>query len=240
MEIRETPWEQRNLNVASSVEFFVSSEQSEDELAPIWQDTHAYQVLNIDVGNVPALMLAQENGFRLIEAKLNLTRTLSDITLPPLYRRYENVLGYHYAEPAEIRDLLAVVRSGEMFLTDRIALDPFFGTKQSGQRYAYWAEDVLAKDGVAVISIYKDKPVGFEIYSENDGKCTNIIGGVFPEYANSSLGFAPLYTELLSQSSRGNKKVSTCVSSNNPSAFKVHEMLGFRLNTISYSLIRHR
>lgn len=239
MEIRETPWEQRNLGVASSVEFFVSSEKSDEELEPIWNDTHAYQVLNIDAGNVVALLKAQAQGFHLIESKLTLTRSLSDISLPDLFKRYEKVLGYHYGDPEEIEHMLRIVRSGEMFLTDRVALDPVFGPKIAGQRYAFWAEDVLNSGGIAVMTMYKDTPIGFEIYSENEGKCTNIIGGVYPEHANSSLGFAPLYTELLDQSRRGNRKVTTCVSSNNPSAFKLHELLGFQLSSMAYSLIRH-
>ncbi|MCQ2416647.1 MAG: GNAT family N-acetyltransferase [Oscillospiraceae bacterium] len=239
MQIKETPWEKRNLGVNSSVEFLIGNDDTPDTMKELGVCQHEYQVAHIAPGNVAALLYAQEQGFRIIEMNIHLKRSLENVEMPKIYKRYEKVLGYRYADEKDMEQVLAAVRSGDMFLTDKIALDPAFSTELSGHRYACWTEDVLARGAVTVIATYKDQPVGFEIYEESENKCTNFIGGVYPEFANKGLGFAPLYMELLSQKERGNRSVITGVSSNNIPVLKLHELLGYSVDAMSYALVKH-
>lgn len=239
MIIKETPWEKRNLGVSSSAEFYVGKDEVLDSDNVIRNTQFEYQVLHIESGNSKALILAQDNGFRLIEMNIQLTRDLDTVEIPFIYKRYESVLDFRYADHTEIESILSTVADGKMFLTDKVALDPFFSTKKAGERYAKWGRDVINSGGITVIATYKGKPIGFEIYQEREQKCINFIGGIYPEFENKGLGFAPLYAELLSQRERGNKSVQTGVSSNNLPVIRVHEMLGFKINSLSYSLIKH-
>ncbi|MDO5131354.1 MAG: hypothetical protein Q4D81_00035 [Eubacteriales bacterium] len=239
MKIKETPWEYRNLGVISSIEYYVSAADRLEDLDVVWNSEYVYQVLHIASANASALIKAQENGFRLIEMNIQLKRSLDTIALPAVFKRYEKVLGHRYADKQEIQTIIDIVRQGDMFVTDKVALDPYFGKKQSGARYAHWSGDILNNGGITVLSTYKNKPIGFEIFTEEKGVCTNFIGGVFPDYMNKGLGFAPLYVELLEQKNRGNKSVVTGVSSNNIPVLKLHELLGFKVEAMSYSLVKH-
>ena len=240
MKKKETPWERRNLGEESSVEYYVFSDDNVNELQEIWDSKYHYQVLHIEAGKVDALLAAQDKGFHLLEMNIRLIRSLSeDIILPKIYQRYNETLRFRYAKSEEIGEILKIVKSGEMFLTDKVAMDPLLGKKKSGERYSYWAEDMIKNGAITVVTTYKNMLIGFEIYHEDNGQCENFIGGVFPEYANKGLGFAPLYCELINQRDRGNKKVITGVSSNNIPVLKVHEMLGFKVEKMSYSLVRH-
>lgn len=239
MQVKKTPWETRNLGVKSSIEYYVGINDLVKDSKEIWNSEYEYQVLHIDSGNVEMLLEAQNKGFRVIEMNIQLRKSLDIVFLPDVFRRYEQVLSYRLANKNEIEDILDIVRVGEMFITDKVALDPLFGKKKSGERYAFWSEDILESGAVTVLTLYKEQPIGFEIYTEEGGICTNFIGGVFPEYANKGLGFAPLFTELLSQKARGNKAVITGVSSNNLPVLRLHEMLGFKIDNMSYSLVKH-
>lgn len=239
MIIKETPWEKRNLGVNSSIEFYIDNSDRLSDLEPICLSKKEYQVAHVESGNVEALLFLQSQGFNLIEMNIQLARELSNVELPSIYKRFENVISYKIADGNEIDSVLDIVRQGNMFRTDKIALDPFFGEEQSGIRYYYWSREVIESGGIVVMALYKEKPIGFEIYTEKQNHCTNFIGGVFPEYDSKGLGFVPLYVELLSQKSRGNKKVITGISSNNIPVLHLHEILGYRVSTMSYLLIKH-
>lgn len=47
------------------------------------------------------------------------------------------------------------------------------------------------------------------------------------------------YSELLNQIERGNKSVVTGVSSNNHPVLKLHEMLGYKVESMGYLLIKN-
>lgn len=239
MIIKHTPWEKRNLGVESSVEYYIDADDTLYDIKEIECALQDYQVAHVATGNVNALYYLQSHGFRFIEANIQLKRDLDSIELPGIYKRYEHVISHRYAECSEIEEIISQVRTGSIFKTDKIALDPCFGVEYAGRRYALWSEDIIEQGGIVVLSLYKETPIGFEIYTENDRKCTNYIGGVFPEFENKGLGFAPLYSELLNQKERGNKSVITGVSSNNPPVLKLHEMLGYKVESMGYLLIKH-
>lgn len=239
MIIKKTPWEKRNLGVDSSIEFYIGQNDTFEDIEVIRDHSELYQVAHIAPGNIEALLFLQSVNFVVLEMNIQLKRSLSVIELPRIYKRYEKVLSHRYAEKSEINQIIEIVKSRHMFRTDKIALDPFFGEEYAGKRYALWSGDILSNGGVVVLSLYKNTPIGFEIYTEKDKKCTNFIGGVFPEFESKGLGFAPLYSELLDQQNRGNKSVTTGVSSNNLPVLKLHEMLGYKVESMSYVLVKH-
>ncbi len=188
MIIKETPWERRNLGVESSVEYYVDNSEYE-ELEAIWDSEYDYQVLHIASGNTKALLTAQDRGFRLIELNVRLQKSLEEVKLSHFFQRYEKVIDYRPATEDDIEQVLKVIRSGEMFLTDKIAMDPFFGAKHSGERYYQSTQEFLEKGAITVMCTYKSSIIGFEIYHENHEnlECVNFIGGLFSAYEKRDL-----------------------------------------------------
>lgn len=240
MNIRKATWEKRNLGVGCT-DFFIAEEDGLDAVfAAVEGCEDEYQVAHISGGATEALLYIQDLGFKIIEMNIELFHDLKHIELPRIYKRFEPQLSYHYATDKDIQQVLDCVRGGEMFLTDKVARDPYFGKQKAGIRYYNWCKDIIGQGGFTVMCNYKEDTIGFETYKvDTDGRCTNIIGGVFPEYNNKGLGFAPLYVELLSQKEKGVRKVHTAVSSNNVPVLKVHEMLGYKVDRMSYILIKH-
>ena len=240
MNFRKAPWEKRNLDVNCCDIFIDNDDVIDDFRADIEALNEEYQVMHISGGNSAALLAAQNMGFQIIEMNVELVRDMKSVEIPTIYKRFEQHLSYEYTDEKTMEMVLDRVKKGDMFLTDKIASDPFFGPDKSGFRYYNWCKDIMDQGGVTVLSKYKNEVIGFETYKMDEkGSVTNIIGGVFPEYSNKGLGFAPLYVELLSQKEKGAKKVHTAVSSNNVPVLKVHEMLGYRVDKMTYILIRH-
>lgn len=197
--------------------------------------------MHVPSGKTDILLCAGELGFSVIEVNIKLGHKMKDILIPKLFQRYEKDISYHDAGTEEIEEILEIVQQGEMFLTDKIAKDPFFGREKSGQRYRYWCEQVLEKNASVVVCQYRDENIGFEVYTRNfeTNRATNIVGGVFPKHTGGGLGFAPLWVELLHQKEAGIKSVVTSVSSNNIPVLKLHESLGYQIQDMTYILIKH-
>lgn len=239
MRIIDATWERRNLGV-ETVNFIIEATDELESLREAVAICKApYQTLSIPSGKVDVLLHAAELGFQMIELNISLENKMQNIQLPGIFNRYAPYLDYHEATTAEQNFILDKVNEGNIFVTDKIALDPIWGKEKAGYRYRCWSEQVISEGASVVVTTYKGKNAGFEIYIADKEKqiATNIIGGAFPEFPG--LGFAPLYTELLHQKQNKIKKVHTAVSSNNLPVLKLHELLGFSVSNTTYILIKH-
>lgn len=241
MKIVDAVWEKRNLGV-ETVDFTIEENdeiQNVKELLSKYNEP--YQVMHVPSGKTDILLSAQRLGFSVIEVNVNLGHQMKDVLIPKLFLRYEKDISYHDAAEEEIGNILSIIEQGEMFVTDKIAKDPFFGKEKSGHRYRCWCEQVLENNASVVVCQYRNENIGFEVYTRNlkTNKATNIVGGVFPKHTGGGLGFAPLWVELLHQKEAGIKSVVTSVSSNNIPVLKLHELLGYRVQDMTYVLVKH-
>lgn len=241
MKIVDAVWEKRNLNVECA-EVYIENDDDLDVVKEINSLDFSYQVVNIPAERVDLLLAMQQSGFMLIENKINLSKRIrtKDSQLPELYSRFKNSI--HIREPLEREKQIVLedVRTGKVFRTDRIALDPFFGRVQAGERYYYWICDMLENGGCMNISTYNDKIVGFGVVERKDYKVYSAtIGGLLSGYANSGLGFSTIYGNTLSCINKGASKIVTTVSSNNLSVLKLHMLFEYDINGMEYVLIKH-
>ena len=90
MIIKNTPWEKRNLGIASSVELII---EQHDNWSAVEKDIsdrkEQYQVMHVPGGLTDVLINAQDLGFRMIETNIQLVRDLKKIELPQIYKRFE-------------------------------------------------------------------------------------------------------------------------------------------------------
>ena len=234
-------WEKRNLGL-DVTEIVAENKDTVEELKSALDEPQAqYLVLKIPSGRVDLLMAAQEKEFRVIEMNYHLVRNLKGYTLPKLYDRFSSDLTFIQADSDNADKVIQEIKKGQLFVTDRIALDPVFTQAQAGQRYAFWSQDIVKNGGQICIVQFKGKSVGFGINFSHDGITYNAaLGGLFPEYENKGLGFLSIHSNMVSILNQGGSKVETTVSSNNLPILRLHLIFGFDIDQSAYVLIKHQ
>lgn len=80
---------------------------------------------------------------------------LRELTLPAVYRRFEQEIVVKEADREQRESILREIESGDIFETDRIALDPYFGKEMAGKRYANWSRIFSSRTDMYVLDIIK-------------------------------------------------------------------------------------
>ncbi len=241
MIIKETPWEKRNLGVDTSIEYYIDSNERWDEIRDeIGHHEERYQVMHIASGNSDVLMKSVQLGFVPIETNLRLAHNLDSIDLPKPLKRFELVTDCAEANAEETQQIMGIIRDGAMFSSDKVARDDHFGSETAGRRYAYWTKDVLDHGARMLRMNYKGRLFAFDVFIDQGNQTGDaFLGGVVPQFSTSGLGIMPVYYITKYAKEKGYKKITTGVSSNNISILKIHEMLGYKIENMSYCLIKH-
>lgn len=236
-----TPWEKRNLDIDSSVEFYIDQNDLWNDISDeLGKHKETYQVMHVPGGNTNVLTNAHLAGFLPIEMNIQLTRKLDTLELPHIYKRFEPVITCNIATDDEKEKVLKVIREGDIFSTDKVAKDPCFGPQYAGKRYAYWTQDVIKQGAVLLCMKYKGKLAAFDICVNKGNDISEaFLGGTLPEFKNSGLGFLTVYFITKYAMEKGFKRIITGVSSNNISILKIHEMFNYYVDSMSYCLIKH-
>lgn len=238
MILKDAPWEKRNLGVTTSIFHIDPEDKAIDVLPYIESCTSEYQEMRVPSGNAEVLLSAQDHGFKVIEMGIRLCRPAGDINLNGIYKRFLPYISYTIAH--EIDPILNEIKKGDMFLTDKVALNPSFGVRAAGRRYAFWLRDVWENGAMVVLAKYKRDVIGFTSLSPLSSKVTEgILGGVFPAFANKGLGFIFLVAGLMAAKEHNFETVISHVSSNNLPILKLHEIVGFQVENMEYVLIKH-
>jgi len=233
-------WEKRNLGV-DCVELQVNNNDFLSEFRNTVRELKSeYQVLRVPSGRTDMLLSAQVLGFQVIEMSIELTRRTKDYSLPSIYKRFEPHINIIEADENNINKVLLEIKESNMFMTDRIAMDPFFSADKSGNRYYYWSKDMLDTGAHLYLAQYKGENVGFGLNNSKNGTLYDaVLGGVFPKFANKGLGFLSIHANTKSIISQGGTNIVTRVSSNNSPILRLHMLFGFEIHDMDYVLIRH-
>lgn len=235
-------WEKRNLGV-SCVEIEIGRRDSATEVInAIRSRQEQYQVIKLAPGRPDLMFVIQDEGFRYMETMVELGRRFDGPPeTPEICKGYVKDIGYHYANALETEHVFSEMKKGEIFTTDRIALDPVFSREMAGKRYALWMYDVLTsgRASLAIIS-YQQKDIGFDIHLNKDRYCELLLGGYFKEYHGCGYGFAGEYVTINRAYEEGARAVRTHVSSNNLYALKMHMLFGLRICSLAYVFIKHK
>jgi len=240
MQIIHAYWEKRNIGVDCqelNVEAGDSVAQIADALGGLSAE---YQVARVPSGMTDALFYLQDNGFKTVELNIQFEKKMDKKPeLPEQYRRFEKHIAYHPADKDEIESALKAIETGGVFVTDKVACDPFFSPKHAGRRYALWAKDLIDKGSRFYICTYKGEKVGFNMNTDKGDYFDAFLGGLLPDAKRSGLGFLPLYANLSTIYEQGGRWMKTGVSSNNLPIIKLHEAFGCTISGMSYVLIKH-
>lgn len=237
---KDADWEKRNLGVSAKIFYLDAKDTGEDICREIESCDAEYQQVLIPDGNTEALLAIQEIGFHVMEMQIHLRKDLREVSLPRVCQQFEPDISYSYANEQDIVAISDKIKSGDMFLTDKIAKDPMFGVEVAGRRYSLWFAD-LVRDGALVINAnYKGETIGFGTFVDvGRGTYSGLLGGIFPEFSGEGLGFVPQYISLLALKERGAKKALGHVSSNNLPVLRCLELLGYSVFRLEYVLVKH-
>ena len=241
MRVVKADWEKRNLGV-SCTEIEISSNDSVETVTDaLRQNKDEYMVIKVPYGLVDIGLAVQNEGFKYIESNIQLELKMKEKpVLPTIYKRYESFVDVHEASEKEISEVLNAIRSGEIFTTDKVALDPFFSAEQSGRRYAFWTEDLLNAGNCKLnVSSYKNDIIAFGVIINREKYYDAFLGGLFNKSSARGLGFVPIYANTISSFNNGGLCVKTGVSSNNLPILKLHMLLGYHIQELSSIYIKH-
>lgn len=232
-------WEKRNLGV-NCTEFVIENETlCEEDKKRIIDSNCDYEVAKVAANNVEAVLFLQSRGFTFIESNIQLEKVLeSQPTIPAIFSRYEQMLTIKPADENETKTILNQIKKGEVFTTDKIAVDPRFGPKFSGNRYFNWSTDLLNNGCVLNAIYYRNSLIGFSICVEKEGFFDAFLGGLCDK-KYIGFGFAPIFSNLLFCYNNGGRIIRTGVSSNNLPILKLHILYGFTITSINYVFVRH-
>ena len=241
IKITEATWEKRNIGV-SCLEVAVDKSDSADEVInTLKHRTEQYIVVKLDAGNTETMLKLQDIGFKFVETMFE-TKNDPDKRshVPEICRSFVNSADYHYASEEEKKTVLSEIKRGNIFTTDRIAIDPYFSKELAGQRYALWINDLLSSDKAEmIITEYSGENIGF-IVMENKGKYYDpVISGLFEKYLSSGLGFVNNYCNNRYLMSKNAKRSYSHVSSNNFNNLKLALLFETEIRSLTYVFVKH-
>lgn len=241
MRIIEAYWEKRNLD-SSCHECEVEDHDTCDSIVQIMNELDSvYQVLKIPCHRTDLLFDVQSAGFDFAEL-INVFSHEGD--LPPLTSLNERLLSattYSIADSNDVEYICSRINQGNIFTTDRIALDPEFGPMLSGRRYANWIVDEVARGSRIYIMRCRAAAVGFFVLRhDSENVCHGLLAGVYPEFQGRGFGYMMCYLQLRETQQLGARSYRSVFSSNNVGVTRLHHDLRFTFENQHYVFVRHR
>ncbi|WP_028242286.1 GNAT family N-acetyltransferase [Pseudobutyrivibrio ruminis] len=237
----EMPWERQNIGV-TAVEYRLDScDRAETVLENIRNDIFQYKVCRVPVNSMKMCYALQNEGFLYAESQFELEANLKQLSLDPILERFITSMDCHPASDKEIHEIEQMIRKG-IFITDKIALDPFFSVEKSANRYANWfLQEVNTKNASPYIVSLDGEKIGFFAISfdTNNGRdADSFLAGLF-DANNKGFGVATIYFPMAVAKNSNKKKIQARVSSNNIDSLKTHLELGYKIKNINYIYIKH-
>jgi len=240
MIITDANWEKRNLNV-ETIEIKIEKTDDIDNIKDIiLSNEKQYSVVRIDSDNYYAVRMIQQCGYSYIETAFSVEGKVKNLCKLDVYKRFDNYLSNVVADESMVNDIRKIVETGKIFLTDRIAIDPYFSPQIAGIRYSNWIWDEYKKGATIYVTYYKKVPVFFTAVKKiSDDVYHSFIGGSLPgEY--TGLGFAGMYLLTDEIKKLNGKKIITGISSNNLPIIRLHIDMGYSIVGSESVFVKHK
>lgn len=237
MQVVNAIWEKRNLGIDVYEVQFENNDIICDVDEKVCSIIADYVVIKVPSERSDISEYVQCKGYHYIEDLIHVEHDLHEIKRNMLHQRLYDATSFRKMTEEDIETLRTEIQAG-MFDTDRISRDAAFGKEISAKRYINWIDDMLQHDAKPYVILYKEDPAGFIILQTKDGiEYQSVLGGGYRKYRNSGLGIVEKEQEIVK--SLGGKKVSTSVSSNNPSQLKALIINGYVPVGIEHVFVKH-
>ena len=229
MKIIDCYWERRNLG-CNAVEVRIETGDSLTDLDFEQLNKYDYVVIKVPVNKVEFNYGLANCGYVMFELQMDMYANMNSFNFEEknIKRLLPHVDFQEVKTMGELNLLLSKI-TPNMFTTDRISMDPDFGSEKGCLRYKNWVCDEFDNPASKTINIfYKNQNVGFATFKE-DVEYYGLIGGLFADYQNDGIGlltpcFAPLF---LKWNNSTIKKIHNPISSNNKAVWDLYEFFGY-------------
>lgn len=203
---------------------------------------YEYQVMKVTSGNIAANFLLEENGFHHIETQIALELKYSDFDWNDSLIKYiESDMAFLDVKTKEDLESIFERMTQEMFTSDRIAMDPYFGLDYSYKRYCNWMRSAFENQTAYFFQMkYKDELIGFSMFRIVGTVWHGDLGGVYPE-SGDGLGLLTACAPFLYIKQRGLKitKLVSAMSSNNEPALSAFNHCNYNFKKLIQVFIKH-
>ncbi|MBP1994431.1 GNAT family N-acetyltransferase [Paenibacillus eucommiae] len=233
-------WEMRNLG-KTVLEINFDENDTTDSLNILASEfeTYDYLIAKVPKEKMDLIHALEDNGFRFMETQFELLYNLNKTKEPSSFvKKTSEQSQYKKVDTFDQLSMFLSKIEEDLFITDRISLDPLFGTKIAHKRYLNWLSDALLSDTSAIYEVeVKSRDVGFfYVIEKNSTTCYGVLASVYKKYRNSGLGLVVLESAFKYAKEAGYSKVMTRVSSNNLEALRVNINVGFECRDVHYIL----
>ena len=201
-----------------------------------------YQVVKVDSGNIEANIQLEKNGFHLIETQIEVEKKLGDFNFNDSLVKYiEPDVSFLDVKSDDVFDAIFERMTPDMFITDRIAVDPYFGLNYSYKRYCSWMRTAFESQSASFFEIlYKGEHIGFSMYRVKDKIWHGDLGGLYPGYGQG-LGLLTACGAFLYMRQRGMNitKLVSNISSNNVSVIPTFNYCHYNFKKFVYVFVKH-
>ncbi len=242
MEITDCVWEIANIGKKTCEVLIEENDKVGIELLNNLNDKFDYQVVKVAPSNVEANIFLTKNGFYLVETQAEIELKYKDFNFDdPLVRFIEP--GVSFSDITEKEDFETIFdrMTPEMFSTDRLALDPYFGLEFSYKRYSNWMRTSFNNKSASFFHmIYKGEQVGFSMYRIKGNVWHGDLGGVYPQYGQG-LGLLTACSAFIYMKQRGFKvnKLVSAISTNNGPVIPTFNHCHYNFKKFKYVFVKH-
>ncbi len=237
MKVIDAVWEKRNLGIDACEVLFEREDAVADISSEFERISAPYTVVKVPSERNDISEYVQKNGYRYIEDLIGMEHDLHDQVRHPLHQRLYEAVAYRSMTEEDYAVLQHEIQSG-IFDSDRISKDLKFGKSISAVRYCNWVADLREQGAALYTMLYRQEPSGFIILLTKDGSCyQSVLGGAYRRYLKTGLGMVQKEQEIVKK--LGGKKLTTNVSSNNPSQLKALVANGYVPVTVQHVFVKH-
>lgn len=235
-------WEKRNFD-KKVLEIEIDVNDSVDCLAALEDEyaTYEYIVAKVPNHRIDLVHGLEEAGFRFMEMQMEMTMNLTKLTESSRFTRATATteqIQFQIVDSMErLEDLLSNIDEN-LFVTDRVSLDPVLGRSLAHKRYMNWIRDgFLSGNALIVEATLKSNKIGFYFFLKGkDNIIHAVLASLYKDYRRIAIGVRYMKEILAWVAEAGFTKMILMVSSNNIEALRAYLSIGFEMKDIYYIL----
>lgn len=206
-------------------------------------DNYDYQVVKVPAGKADYCFGLSSLGFSFIEGQLKISKTMQSFNLnDKVVKLYSRGASFSMvSSKGEFDEILSRI-TPQMFSTDRITLDPIYGSEIGCRRYKNWMTTEFENHTSQFMQVfYKGVLVAYIMFRMKDLIMDSLLGGTFHDVKIPGLGLLAIFAPFVyfNQIGKPFKRFETSISTNNMPVRKIYNMFDFKLDKEYYVFVRH-
>lgn len=243
MKTTHAVWERENLGV-DAYEIALAPEDTPEALAAEDQRLAAggaqYLVVKTPV-NCPRLLFGLGTlGYTFVETVYHVMIRRDEYRMPASVARFDRGLEVTLRTEADDVERICALVSQGVFVSDRVSLDPAFGVKMGGRRYANWLRS-MARSGAWLYEVLRGgSPMGFFIIQRKDAATVDpVLMGLYDEQGDRGMGVLLHKKTLDTCFEHPCERLTSTIVSNNAKVLRVYLNAGATIADTLYTYVKH-